>query len=172
MVTALAHDIAPAQTVDYARLGASFTREFALNRGSVEITPGESKPSVSATASVVTAGTGTGAYFWALRSQLTVFHAPSGTFLTAGDVVRDLPFDDRELARLHNDETWATAKAPAMKTLSAKFRAYNEDAVHRGEQLAKSWAEGNVDKDAATEALNRQVQMISANFKRAINQNL
>ena len=172
MVAALAHDIAPAQTVDYARGGASFTREFALNRGSVEIAPGEPQPLVSAKASVVTASTGTEAHFWALRSEITVFHAPSGTFLTAVDVVRDLPFDDRELARLHKDETWSTAKEASTKSLSATFRSYNEDATRRGEQLAKSWTDDRLGKNDAIEALNRQVQMISADFQRAINQTL
>jgi hypothetical protein len=38
--------------------------------------------------------------------------------------------------------------------------------------LAKSWADDHVEKNAATEALNRQVQMISADFQRAINQTL
>lgn len=172
MVATLAHDIAPAQTVDYARGGASFTREFALNRGSVEIVPSEHKPTVSAKASVVTAATGTEAHFWALRSEITVFHAPSGKFLTAVDVVRDLPFNDRELSRLHKDETWSTSKEPTFKTLAAKFRSYNEDAAHRGEQLAQRWKDGDVEEMAAQEALNRQMQMISANFQRAINQNL
>ena len=172
MVATLTHDIAPAQTVDYARGGASFTREFALNRGRVEIAPGEAQPLVSAKASVVTASTGTEAHFWALRSEITVFHAPSGTFLTAVDVVRDLPFDDRDLARLHKDETWSTSKEATSRTLCAKFRSYNEDATCRGELLAKSWADDHVEKNAATEALNRQVQMISADFHRAINQTL
>jgi len=172
MVAALAHDIAPAQTVDYARGGASFTREFSLDRGRVEIAPGEAQPLVSAKASVVTARTGTEAHFWALRSEITVFHAPSGTFLTAVDVVRDLPFDDRDLARLHKDETWSTSKENTVRTLSAKFRSYNEDAAHRGELLAQSWKDSGVERNAATEDLNRQVQMISANLQRAINQNL
>jgi hypothetical protein len=86
--------------------------------------------------------------------------------------VRDLPFNDQELARLHKDETWSTSKEPTFKTLSAKFRSYNEDAAHRGEQLAQSWKDGDVQRSAAQEALNRQMQMISANFQRAINQNL
>jgi hypothetical protein len=38
--------------------------------------------------------------------------------------------------------------------------------------LAQSWKDSGVERNAATEDLNRQVQMISANLQRAINQNL
>jgi hypothetical protein len=165
--------IIPAPTVAYSRGGASFTREFSRGRGSVEVVTGVKEPLVNASVAVVTSKTGSDTQFWALRASLTVFHAPSGTFITAVDTVHDLPFEEeRDLIRLHNDEVWTTSKGLDKPSLSAKCKAMLEHAVRDCEGLEKAWRADLTSAREAEASIRRELATLSQHFHRAIRQTL
>jgi hypothetical protein len=172
MIAAPSPSIIPAHMVTHARGGASFSRDFSRDRGAVEVAPNSEHALVSASASIVTTKTGTETQFWALRTSLTVFHAPSRRFITAADAVYDLPFDERTLSRLHDDETWVSSSGLSGRSLSRKFRACIDDASKRGEQLAYIWKADLVEATEAENCLRRELSSISHTFQRAINQTL
>jgi hypothetical protein len=139
----------------------------------VEVTPGVKEPLVNASVAVVTSKTGSDTQFWALRASLTVFHAPSGTFITAVDTVHDLPFEEeRDLIRLHNDEVWTTSKGLDKPSLSAKCKAMLEHAVRDCEGLEKAWRADLTSAREAEASIRRELATLSLNFQRAINESL
>lgn len=172
MIAASSPSIIPAHLVTQARGAASFTRDFSRDRGSIEIAPGVQQPLVSVSASVVTTKTGTDTQFWALRTSIAVFHAPSGRFITAHEAIRDLPLDERDIARLHYDETWATPATINTSTLATQFRHHIANAAKQAEAVAYAWKADLLGAADAEVSLRRELATITDNFKRAITRTL
>ena len=173
MVAALSSSIIPTPTVTYSRGGASFTREFSKNRGAVEVTPGVEHPLVNASVGAVTSKTGIDTQFWALRASLTVFHAPSGTFITAVNTMHDLPFvEERDLIRLHDDAVWAASEGLNKRSLGDKCKAMIAQAVRDCEGLSKAWKADLTGVSEPEEGLRREVATLALNFQRAVNESL
>ena len=165
--------IIPTQTVTYSRGGASFTREFSKNRGAVEATPGVEHPLVNASVGAVTSKTGVETQFWALRASLTVFHEPSGTFITATDAVHDLPYvEERDLARIHDDEVWTASGAGNTRSLATTCKAIIVQAVRECEGLSKAWKADLTGVSEAEETLRQALGTLSLSFQRAVHQSL
>ena len=168
-ITVTDTDIAPARITTQARCGAAFTRAFCATQGEVEVTAGVKMPLAAVDTSVVTTAIATQAYFWAIRASVTIFHAPSQTFVTAQGANFDLSnIAEEHRGLVHEDSFWSTRDPISNSSPSSCFQKTTAALAQHAQGVAKLIDETHISKEETEKILATYVRSGLTSLRRKI----
>jgi hypothetical protein len=131
-------DLVPPRMPNNAKFGSAFSRDFIEERGAVEGLSAAEAPLVAAEVHVRTRAIGDTESFYSLQLSLSVFHKDSQEYISAEQLLREMPgFSEKRLALLHSDEFWRTKDPETRQSLAAEFRDILTALAAQGQEHAQ-----------------------------------